>query len=275
MGQDTACLCPIAGHRAHTSQTLDSALSYFRPVPFIYWQPVALRYIWTARSHHAQRARWHLPVQLCTRNFKRRPTACFLYTCRIYSMSPVSRLMNARVLSNNLSLWYSPLYYIISRFVNPLFPNLYFLQPNIIKHPTSQNMNFKIEGQHTYSTVAKYDKFIIRTPTWCLRVTRMWFSWQCLLNRDTKPIEKKTQTMELVVKPRTLSVNLHVHSFCGRTYVSRYTDLNSFAPLHLWNSCSDPLFEIILVGPLPTSDTSLKKTLWGVRRTWERASPIS
>lgn len=147
MGQDTACLCPIAGNRVHTSQTLDSALSYFRPVPFIYWQPTALRYIWTARSQHAQCARWHLLVQLRARNFLRRPTACCLYTCRIYSMSPVSRLMNATVLSNKLTLWYSPLYYmIISRFVNPLFPNLYkqtyFLQPNIIKHPASLNMNF-------------------------------------------------------------------------------------------------------------------------------------
>ena len=54
LGQDTACLCPIDGHRAHKSQTLDSALGYFRSVPFKYWQPVALRYIWTARSHYVQ-----------------------------------------------------------------------------------------------------------------------------------------------------------------------------------------------------------------------------
>ena len=126
VGQNIACLCPIAGHRAHTSQTLDSALRYFRSVPFEYWQPVALRYIWTARAHYAQCARWHLPVQLCTRNFIRRRTACFLYTCRIYSMSPVAWLTNVTVLCNKFSLWYSPLYYIIfSRSVNPLFPNLY------------------------------------------------------------------------------------------------------------------------------------------------------
>ena len=95
-------------------------------VPFKYWQLVALRYIWIARSHYAQCARWHLPVKLCTRNFIRRPTACFLYTCRIYSMSPVARLTNVTVLINKFSLWYSPLFYIIfSGSVNPLFPILY------------------------------------------------------------------------------------------------------------------------------------------------------